>query len=55
MRQAGDYKPDYEHKKELLDLLPKDRIAFILDDRDQVVNMWRENGLTCLQVDAGAF
>lgn len=55
MRAAGDYKPDYEHKQEILDLLPKDRIAFVLDDRDQVVDMWRKNGLTCLQCAEGAF
>lgn len=55
MRQAGDYKPDYEHKQEILDLLPRDRIAFVLDDRDQVVEMWRKNGLTCLQVAKGSF
>ena len=55
MRQSGDYKPDYEHKKEILDLLPKHRIAFCLDDRQQVVDMWRENGLTRLQVANGDF
>lgn len=55
MRQAGDYKPDYLHKAEILDLLPKDRIAFTIDDRDQVVNMWRKAGLTCLQVEKGEF
>lgn len=30
-------------------------ILFVLDDRDQVVDMWRGLGLTCLQVDYGAF
>lgn len=55
MRAAGDYKPDYEHKKEILDMLPKHRIAFVLDDRQQVVDMWRDNGLTCLQVAKGEF
>lgn len=55
MRQAGDYKPDFEHKQEILDLLPKERIAFVLDDRQQVVQMWRRNGLICLQVANGQF
>lgn len=55
MRAAGDTKPDYEHKQEILDLLPKHRIAFVLDDRDQVVRMWRKNGLTCLQCADGNF
>ena len=35
-------KPDYE-------------VLFVLDDRDQVVEMWREEGLTCLQVAKGDF
>lgn len=31
-------------------------VQFVLDDRDQVVEMWRkELGLTCLQVDYGNF
>lgn len=30
-------------------------VQFVLDDRDQVVEMWRSLGLTCLQVAPGAF
>lgn len=30
-------------------------VQFVLDDRDQVVEMWRALGLTCLQVAPGAF
>lgn len=30
-------------------------VQFVLDDRDQVVEMWRKLGLTCLQVAPGAF
>lgn len=30
-------------------------IKFVLDDRDQVVKMWRSLGLTCLQVADGNF
>lgn len=33
----------------------KYNVLFVLDDRDQVVDMWRRLGLTCLQVDYGAF
>lgn len=56
MRRSGDRRPDFEVKQELLDLLPpKGRIAYVLDDRNQVVDMWRKNGLTCLQVADGAF
>ena len=28
----------------------KEHILFVVDDRKQVVDMWREEGLTCLQV-----
>lgn len=55
MRSSGDTRPDFVHKQEILDLLPKDRIAFVIDDRQQVVDMWRKNGLRCLQVAKGDF
>lgn len=50
MRNAGDYRPDFEIKQEILDLLPKNRIAYVLDDRPQVLRMWQRNGLTTLAV-----
>ena len=37
------------------ELRHKDRVLFVLDDRDQVVDMWRRNGLTCFQVAEGDF
>lgn len=55
MRSGGDGRPDTVVKQEILDYLPKDRIKFVLDDRDSVVKMWRDNGLTCLQVAPGDF
>lgn len=33
----------------------KYNVLFVLDDRDQVVNFWRSQGLTCLQVAEGNF
>ena len=33
----------------------EDRIACCIDDRDQVVNMWRKRGLVCWQVANGDF
>jgi len=45
-------------KKELYDAHVKDKydVLFVLDDRDQVVNMWRnELGLACFQVANGNF
>ena len=59
MRPVADYTPDNDLKKAWLDeFFPgnqKDRILCIYDDRDQVVKMWRENGLTCMQVAPGDF
>tara|TARA_R100000234_G_scaffold118185_2_gene98121 strand:- start:543 stop:1325 length:783 start_codon:yes stop_codon:yes gene_type:complete len=51
--------PDYEVKKELLDeilkYVDKENILYAVDDRQQVVDMWRNNGITCLQVADGNF
>lgn len=55
MRAGGDSRSDVIVKQEILDLLPKDRIDYVLDDRDSVVEMWRKNGLFCMQVAEGAF
>lgn len=53
------FMPDDQLKKHWLDTLfsgdKKDNILCIFDDRDKVVKMWRENGLTCFQVDEGNF
>jgi len=57
MRKTGDNRKDCIIKKEMFDEKIKDKfyVEFILDDRNQVVNMWREMGLTCLQVAEGNF
>jgi predicted kinase len=58
MRPAGDYRKDAVVKKELFDkhIRYLYTVFLSLDDRDQVVRMWREAlGLTCLQVAYGAF
>ena len=46
-----------EIKKEILGKLKAENkdILFVVDDRQQVVNMWRDNGITCLQCDKGDF
>lgn len=58
MRRDGDYRPDYTVKEEILDrhlkLTPAD-VLCVLDDRDQVVDMWRTRGFRVLQVADGAF
>ena len=57
MRADNDGRPDFVVKAELFDKHVRGRfdVRFVLDDRDQVVNMWREMGLKCLQVAPGAF
>jgi predicted kinase len=57
MRKANDNRKDYIVKKEIFDTHIKDNyyIDFVLDDRDQVVKLWRDMGLTCLQVNYGNF
>jgi hypothetical protein len=56
MRPAGNTEKDCVVKKRMLD---EARGAYcimgVFDDRDQVVAMWREEGLTCFQVDYGNF
>lgn len=57
MRAAGDYRQDNIVKEILLDfdVLPQFEPLFVLDDRKQVVDMWRKRGLTCLQCAEGNF
>jgi len=58
MRPEGDNRKDSIVKRELFDTHVRDKfhIDFVLDDRNQVVDMWRNDlGLTCLQVDWGDF
>lgn len=57
MRKEMDSRSDEIIKKEIYIDKIKDRynILFILEDRQIVVNMWRELNLTCLQVANGDF
>lgn len=57
MRAAGDTRRDAVVKAELFDAHVRGRWAVqgVLDDRDQVVRLWRGMGLTCLQVAPGGF
>jgi len=56
MRKAGDYRPDWVVKEEILKTHLKDiPIRYVFDDRNQVVAMWRRNGIRCLQVADGKF
>ena len=53
------FMPDDKLKQGWLDDLwpddKKDNIVCVFDDRDKVVQMWRENGLDCFQVAPGNF
>lgn len=57
MRPHGDHRPDYGMKKILLKQILQDGWSPLMafDDRDQVVKMWREQGIPCAQVADGAF
>lgn len=57
MRKHGDYTKDDVLKKSWLTSgrIPKERILFCLDDRDRVVKMWRDEGLSAFQVNYGNF
>ena len=57
IRPAGDYRKDSIIKKEIYDNHIKNEynIKYVVDDRNQVVVMWRELGLTVLQVADGDF
>lgn len=50
------HEPDYLVKQDMLNDLKLDYdIVLAVDDRDQVVKMWRDNGIRCLQVANGDF
>jgi phosphoglycolate phosphatase-like HAD superfamily hydrolase len=55
MRPQGSFTPDDVLKKTWLDEIGADRVFCVFDDRDKVVQMWRNNGLTCFQVAPGNF
>lgn len=67
MRKDGDYTPDHELKQQWLHKLlfggdimgvgciAKKQIRGVFDDRARVVKMWRDNNLTCFQVEKGEF
>lgn len=57
MRKAGDNRKDVIVKREIYEAKFKGKynVLFVLDDRDQVVDMWRQEGLWCLQVAPGDF
>lgn len=57
MREDGDNRDDRVVKEEIYrrEIEGKYNVLFVLDDRDRVVEKWRELGLTCFQVAPGNF
>lgn len=57
MRETGDNRSDAIIKREIYEELiePDYNVIAVFDDRNQVVDMWRSLGLTCLQVNYGFF
>lgn len=57
MRATDDSRKDYIIKKEIFEHSIRDmyKIDFVLDDRNQVVDMWRQMGLKVFQVAEGDF
>lgn len=57
MRPSRDFRKDAVLKAELFERYVRARyeVLFVLEDRNQVVEMWRHLGLTCLQVAPGDF
>jgi len=51
MRKEGDRRSDVVVKREILSNLRVEGIEplFVIDDRTSVVNMWRKEGIVCLQ------
>jgi FMN phosphatase YigB (HAD superfamily) len=57
MRQSGDSRQDNVVKEIILDfeILTRYTPYFMIDDRQQVVDMWRKRGFVTLQCDKGDF
>ena len=59
MRKAGDFRPDDVVKEELLREIKRyylsHQIAYAIEDRTRVVQMYRKNGIICLQVKDGDY
>jgi hypothetical protein len=57
MREAGDYRPDFRIKEEILRqrILPNHEVFLVIDDRQQCVDLWRGMGYPTFQVADGNF
>ena len=55
LRRNGDMRSDMVVKREMLVGIERSKILFVVEDRGRVVEMWRSEGLVCLQCAPGEF
>lgn len=55
LRPDEDTRPDTVVKREMLRGIDTTRVLFVVEDRSRVVEMWRKEGLVCLQCAPGEF
>lgn len=55
LRRDGDRRSDVVVKRDILAGIDKRRVLFVVEDRSRVVDMWRSEGLVCLQCAPGEF
>ena len=55
LRRDGDMRSDMVVKREMLVGIERSKILFVVEDRGRVVEMWRSEGLVCLQRAPGEF
>jgi len=57
MRKEGDSRPDSQAKLEIFNEWIRDyyNVVGVFDDRNSVVDLWRDLGLTCMQCGPGDF
>lgn len=55
LRKDRDRRSDTTVKREMLAQIDKNRVLFVVEDRSRVVEMWRSEGLVCLQCAPGEF
>jgi hypothetical protein len=55
LRKDKDRRSDTIVKREMLATIDKSKILFVVEDRSRVVEMWRSEGLVCLQCAPGEF
>jgi predicted secreted acid phosphatase len=55
LRPDGDMRSDVVVKREMFREFDKSNVLFVVEDRSRVVEMWRSEGLVCLQCAPGEF